>query len=116
MHDDFAEAFKTCNFLLSPSSPILAWDIGTPPNFGTDFKGPEGVPKEYLADLFTVGASLAGLPAMSVPCGFGRGRLRKRPVGLQIIGPHFSEQRILQLADIFQNETSWHTMKPSNSA
>ena len=73
-------------------------------------------PKEYLADLFTVGASLAGLPAISVPCGFGRGQFARRPIGLQIIGPHFSEQRLLKVADIFQTETGWHTMRPSNKA
>ncbi len=109
---DFEATFKACDFLLCPSSPVVAWDIGTQPDFGTSFNGPENVPKEYLADLFTVGASLAGLPAISVPCGFGKGNLSRRPIGLQVIGPHFSEQRILQIADMFQTVTNWHTLKP----
>ena len=104
------------DFLLSPSSPVLAWDLAGQPNFGKNFNVPEGVPKEYLADLFTVGVSLAGLPAISVPCGFGTGQFARRPIGLQIIGPHFSEQRLLKVADIFQTETGWHTMRPSNKA
>ena len=111
---DFKSAFEGCDFLLSPSSPVLAWDLDAQPDFGTNFNAPEGVPKEYLADLFTVGVSLAGLPAISVPCGFGGGQFARRPIGLQIIGPHFSEQRLLKVADIFQTETGWHTMKPSS--
>ena len=113
---DFKSAFEGCDFLLSPSSPVLAWDQDAQPDFGTNFNAPEGVPKEYLADLFTVGVSLAGLPAISVPCGFGRGQFARRPIGLQIIGPHFSEQRLLKVADIFQTETGWHTIRPSKKA
>ncbi len=96
--------------------PVLAWDLDTQPDFGTNFNAPEGVLKEYLADLFTVGASLAGLPAISVPCGFGGGQFARRPIGPQIIGPHFSEQRLLKVADTFQTETGWHTMRPSDKA
>jgi len=62
----------------------------------------------YLNDIYTIGANLAGLPAMSVPCGFVQGL----PVGLQIIGPHFGEARLLTAAHAFQRETDWHRKAP----
>ena len=67
-----------------------------------------------MSDVFTVGVSLAGLPSISVPCGFGENENAKRPVGLQIIGKRFCEAQILQLADIYQNETNWHNLTPHN--
>jgi aspartyl-tRNA(Asn)/glutamyl-tRNA(Gln) amidotransferase subunit A len=62
----------------------------------------------YLADLYTIPVNLAGLPGMSVPAGFVSGR----PVGLQLIGPYFSEARLLNVAHRFQQETDWHTQTP----
>ena len=112
--NDFRDAFKKCNFLLCPSSPTVAWDIGSSPIFGRSYSPPEGVPNEYLADLFTIGASLAGLPAMSIPCGFGSDETASRPVGLQIIGPHFKESHILNVANVFQLNTDWHNLRPEN--
>jgi aspartyl-tRNA(Asn)/glutamyl-tRNA(Gln) amidotransferase subunit A len=66
---------------------------------------------DWLADVYTLGVSLAGLPAMSVPCGFG-GSARPLPIGLQIIGNYFSEGRLLALADRYQQTTDWHQRKP----
>ena len=63
----------------------------------------------YLNDIYTIGANLAGLPALSVPCGLVQGL----PVGLQLIGPHFAEPRLLEAAHAFQRETDWHRRAPS---
>jgi len=62
----------------------------------------------YLNDIYTIGANLAGLPALSIPCGF----LDGLPLGLQIVGPHFSEARLLNVAHRYQLETEWHTRVP----
>jgi aspartyl-tRNA(Asn)/glutamyl-tRNA(Gln) amidotransferase subunit A len=64
----------------------------------------------YLADIFTLSTSLAGLPGMSVPAGFGEGNM---PVGLQIIGNYFDEARLLQVAHAFQQATDWHLRRPA---
>jgi len=63
----------------------------------------------YLSDIYTIGVNLAGLPGMSIPCGFGE---RGRPVGLQIIGNYFDEARMLNAAHRFQNDTDWHLRMP----
>jgi len=62
----------------------------------------------YLNDIYTIGANLAGLPAMSVPCGF----VGALPVGLQLLGPHFSEARLLNVAHQYQRATDWHRRVP----
>ena len=100
---DFQEAFKQCDFIMGPVAPSVAWDIGA--------KGDDPV-QMYLADIYTLSVSLAGLPGMSVPCGFGTGANAGRPVGLQIIGNYFDEARMLQIADAFQRVTDWHTQAP----
>ncbi|WP_206955235.1 Asp-tRNA(Asn)/Glu-tRNA(Gln) amidotransferase subunit GatA [Trinickia acidisoli] len=104
---DFQEAFKTCDFIMGPVAPSVAWDIGA--------KGDDPV-QMYLADIYTLSVSLAGLPGMSVPCGFGTGAGAGRPVGLQIIGNYFDEARMLQVADAFQRATDWHTRAPQAAA
>jgi aspartyl-tRNA(Asn)/glutamyl-tRNA(Gln) amidotransferase subunit A len=63
----------------------------------------------YLNDIYTIGANLAGLPAMSIPCGFAP----ELPVGLQLIGPHFAEERLLNVAHQYQQATDWHTRVPA---
>ena len=63
----------------------------------------------YLNDIFTIGANLAGLPALSVPCGFSSGL----PVGMQLIGTHLNESLILKIGHYFQKETNWHLQSPS---
>ncbi|MGN6669213.1 MAG: Asp-tRNA(Asn)/Glu-tRNA(Gln) amidotransferase subunit GatA [Trinickia sp.] len=104
---DFQEAFKACDFIMGPVAPSVAWDIGA--------KGDDPV-QMYLADIYTLSVSLAGLPGMSVPCGFGTGANAGRPVGLQIIGNYFDEARMLQIADAFQRVTDWHTQAPQAAA
>ncbi|MBU6486575.1 MAG: Asp-tRNA(Asn)/Glu-tRNA(Gln) amidotransferase subunit GatA [Burkholderiales bacterium] len=104
---DFQEAFKACDFIMGPVAPSVAWDIGA--------KGDDPV-QMYLADIYTLSVSLAGLPGMSVPCGFGAGSNAKRPVGLQIIGNYFNEARMLQVANAFQRVTHWHRQTPQAAA
>ncbi len=111
---DFENAFKECDFIVSPTSPSVAWNCNGVPNLCDEDSQSIDVPKEYLSDIFTVGVSLAGLPAISIPCGFGQNQNSARPVGLQIIGERFSEAKILQIADIYQNETNWHNLTPQN--
>ncbi len=104
--DDFQRVFNgtdgspRCDVIMAPVAPTVAWDIGA--------KSDDPV-AEYLADIFTLSVSLAGLPGMSVPCGFGD---RGRPVGLQIIGNYFDEARMLAIAHRFQQATDWHTRTP----
>ncbi len=97
---DFALAFKQCDVILGPTSPTVAFDLGS--------KNQDPV-QMYLTDIYTIAVNLAGLPGMSVPCGFGD---KGRPVGLQIIGNYFSEARMLNLAHRFQQLTDWHTRAP----
>ena len=104
---DFQEAFRQCDVIMGPVSPSVAWDLGA--------KGDDPV-QMYLADIYTLSVSLAGLPGMSVPCGFGAGANAQRPVGLQIIGNYFNEARMLQVADAFQRATDWHRRTPAGSA
>jgi aspartyl-tRNA(Asn)/glutamyl-tRNA(Gln) amidotransferase subunit A len=103
---DFEQAFKDCDVIMGPVAPSVAWDIGA--------KGDDPV-QMYLADIYTLSVSLAGLPGMSVPCGFGAGANAKRPVGLQIVGNYFNEARMLQVADAFQRVTTWHTQTPAGA-
>lgn len=101
---DFQEAFRQCDIIMSPATPSVAWDIG---------EGQDNDPiKMYRADIYTLSVSLAGLPGMSVPCGFGLFANAQRPVGLQIIGNYFYEARMLQVADAFQRVTDWHRKAP----
>ena len=97
---DFQNAFTQCDVIAGPAAPTTAWKIGE--------KGDDPV-ANYLADIFTLPASLAGLPGMSVPAGFGSGQL---PVGLQLIGNYFQEAALLQTAHAFQEATDWHTKTP----
>ncbi|WP_414443424.1 Asp-tRNA(Asn)/Glu-tRNA(Gln) amidotransferase subunit GatA [Burkholderia sp. 22PA0106] len=101
---DFQNAFEQCDVIMGPASPSVAWDLGA--------KGDDPV-QMYLADIYTLSVSLAGLPGMSVPCGFGAGANAQRPVGLQIIGNYFNEARMLQVADAFQRATDWHKQVPA---
>ncbi|MGB8328036.1 MAG: Asp-tRNA(Asn)/Glu-tRNA(Gln) amidotransferase subunit GatA [Steroidobacteraceae bacterium] len=96
---DFARAFSEVEALLGPTTPTPAFEIGA--------KTSDPITM-YLNDIYTIGANLAGLPAISIPCGFVRGL----PVGLQIIGSHFEESKILGLAHRYQRETDWHLRSP----
>ncbi|MFO1194795.1 MAG: Asp-tRNA(Asn)/Glu-tRNA(Gln) amidotransferase subunit GatA [Rhodoferax sp.] len=99
--DDFQQAFTQCDVIAGPVAPTVAWKIGE--------KSDDPV-ANYLADIFTLPASLAGLPGMSLPAGFGAGGL---PVGLQLIGNYLQEARLLNVAHQFQRETDFHTRKPA---
>ena len=95
---------QTCDVIMGPVAPTVAWDLGE--------KTDDPV-AAYLADIFTLSTSLAGLPGMSVPCGFGQGEKNgKRPVGLQIIGNYFAEAKLLGIAHQYQQVTDWHARAP----
>jgi aspartyl-tRNA(Asn)/glutamyl-tRNA(Gln) amidotransferase subunit A len=98
---DFTEAFKRCDVIMGPAAPSVAYDIGA--------KTTDCV-QMYLDDLYTIPINLAGLPGMSIPCGFGNGG---RPVGLQIVGDYWSEALMLSAAHAFQRTTDWHTRTPA---
>jgi aspartyl-tRNA(Asn)/glutamyl-tRNA(Gln) amidotransferase subunit A len=101
---DFQNAFKQCDVIMGPVSPTVAWDLGD--------KADDPV-ANYLADIFTLSTSLAGLPGMSIPCGFGQGEKNaRRPVGLQIIGNYFNEAKLLNVAHQYQQATDWHLRQP----
>jgi aspartyl-tRNA(Asn)/glutamyl-tRNA(Gln) amidotransferase subunit A len=97
---DFQTAFAQCDMIAGPVSPTVAWKIGE--------KSDDPV-ANYLADIYTLSSSLAGLPGMSVPAGFGAGGM---PVGLQLIGNYFKEAQLLGAAHQFQLATDWHTCTP----
>lgn len=98
--DDFQACFKTCDVIAGPVAPTVAWKIGQ--------QGDDPL-AAYLADIFTLPASLAGLPGMSVPAGFGEGGM---PVGLQLIGNYFQEGALLHAAHALQQATDWHLRRP----
>jgi aspartyl-tRNA(Asn)/glutamyl-tRNA(Gln) amidotransferase subunit A len=104
---DFARAFSEVDVIVGPTSPTAAFELGA--------KTSDPITM-YLNDIYTIGANLAGLPAMSLPCGFVRENGRDLPVGLQLIGPHFGEQRLLSLAHRYQQETDWHRRVPPGCA
>lgn len=97
---DFQEAFKQCDVIAGPVAPSVAWDLGN--------KNKDPV-ADYLADIFTLPASLAGLPGMSIPVGLGAGQM---PVGMQLIGNYLQESRLLNAAHRFQTATDFHLQAP----
>ena len=100
---DFARAFERCDVIAGPTAPTTAFAIGA--------KTDDPV-QMYLSDIFTVPAPLAGLPALSIPCGFDSKGL---PVGLQLTGPHFSEARLLAAAHRYQQASDWHLRVPKET-
>ena len=96
---DFARAFGEVDLILGPTTPTAAFELGA--------KTSDPVTM-YLNDIYTIGANLAGLPALSLPCGFVAGL----PAGLQLIGPHFAEERLLNVAHRYQCATDWHARVP----
>ncbi|MFN0184022.1 MAG: Asp-tRNA(Asn)/Glu-tRNA(Gln) amidotransferase subunit GatA [Aquabacterium sp.] len=98
--DDFQRCFAECDVIAGPVAPCVAWRIG---------EQADDPVKAYLADIFTLPASLAGLPGMSVPAGVGEGGM---PVGLQLVGNYFGEGRLLQVAHALQQATDWHRHMP----
>ena len=98
--DDFQQAFGSCDVIAGPVAPTVAWKLGE--------KADDPV-ANYLADIYTLPGSLAGLPGMSVPCGFGAGGM---PVGLQLIGNYFGEAKLLNVAHRLQQVTDFHARIP----
>jgi len=100
---DFATAFQSCDVIMGPTSPSTAFKLGE--------RAADPV-RMYLSDIYTIAVNLAGLPAMSIPCGFADGL----PVGLQLIGGPFAEARLLDVAHRFQLATDWHRRQPAGIA
>ena len=101
---DFQAAFNQCDVILGPVAPDVAWRLGE--------KSKDPV-QMYLEDIYTLSTNLAGLPAMSVPCGFNTNNL---PIGMQLIGNYFSEARLLQVAHQYQQASDWHLRPASEVA
>jgi aspartyl-tRNA(Asn)/glutamyl-tRNA(Gln) amidotransferase subunit A len=101
--NDFERAFHEVDVVIGPTTPTAAFELGA--------KTSDPVTM-YLNDIYTIGANLAGLPAISVPCGLAQGL----PTGMQIIGPHFGEERLLNVAHRYQLETDWHRRSPPGFA
>ena len=101
---DFRDAFAACDVIAGPTSPSVAFPFGA--------KSDDPV-QMYLSDIYTISTNLAGLPGMSIPCGFGQGGM---PVGLQLIGPWFGEARMLNVAHQYQQATDWHRRMPEGLA
>ena len=99
IQQDFARVFQEVDALVAPVSPTVAFRLGE--------KTDDPV-KMYLSDVCTLPPNIAGLPCMSVPCGFDQGL----PVGLQLIGPHLSEETLLRAAHAYQQATHWHQAEP----
>ena len=100
--NDFVEAFKSCDVIMGPTSPSTAFKLGE--------KAADPV-QMYLSDIYTIAVNLAGLPGMSVPCGFVGGL----PVGLQLIGNYFAEGQLLNFAHRYQQATDWHLRRPAGA-
>ena len=103
--DDFQNAFKDCDVIAGPVAPTVAWKIGE--------KSDDPV-ANYLADIFTLSGSLAGLPGMSIPVGFAKAEADKGlPIGMQLLGNYCQEARLLNAAHRFQQATDYHLAKPA---
>ena len=99
IRQDFQKAFETCDALITPVAPTTAFRIGEKISNPLDM---------YLSDVFVVAINLAGIPALSVPCGFSNGL----PIGMQVMGPHLSEETLLRIGHLYQSQTDWHTKHP----
>jgi aspartyl-tRNA(Asn)/glutamyl-tRNA(Gln) amidotransferase subunit A len=97
---DFEEAFKQCDVIVTPTSPTTAFKVGEKTADPLEM---------YLSDIFTISVNLAGLPGLSLPCGFDA---KNMPIGMQIIGKHFDEASMLRVAHAYEQSTEWHRMKP----
>jgi aspartyl-tRNA(Asn)/glutamyl-tRNA(Gln) amidotransferase subunit A len=98
--EDYDKAFAACDVLMGPTSPTAAFRVGE--------KTADPLAM-YLSDIYTISCNLAGLPGISIPCGFTKGGL---PIGLQILGPPFEEEKMLRVARMYEKATDWHTRQP----
>jgi aspartyl-tRNA(Asn)/glutamyl-tRNA(Gln) amidotransferase subunit A len=101
IHDDFDKAFARCDVVVGPTTPSAAFKIG---------ERSDDPLQMYLSDIYTVPCNLAGLPGVSVPCGFTKSGL---PIGLQIIAAPFEEEKMLRVARMYEKATDWHTRRPT---
>ena len=97
---DFDAAFEKVDCIMCPTSPVPAFKIGERANNPLEM---------YLSDIYTIPANLAGIPGISIPCGFSKTGL---PIGMQILAKHFEEKKLLQIAYAFERETDFHLKKP----
>ena len=97
---DFTKAFKRCDCIMMPVSPTTAFKIGEKVDDPLTM---------YLSDIYTIAVNLAGIPGISIPCGFDEKTL---PIGLQILSPAFSEDKLLRIARMYEKETDWHRARP----
>jgi aspartyl-tRNA(Asn)/glutamyl-tRNA(Gln) amidotransferase subunit A len=97
---DFEEAFKQCDVIVTPTTPTTAFKVGEKTADPLEM---------YLSDIFTISVNLAGLPGLSLPCGFDAENM---PIGMQIIGKHFDEATMLRVAHAYEQSTEWHKRKP----
>jgi aspartyl-tRNA(Asn)/glutamyl-tRNA(Gln) amidotransferase subunit A len=101
IRDDFDRAFARCDVVMGPTAPTAAFKIG---------ERSDDPLQMYLSDIYTITCNLAGLPGVSVPCGFTKTKL---PIGLQIIGAPFEEEKLLRVARMHEKATDWHTRQPA---
>jgi aspartyl-tRNA(Asn)/glutamyl-tRNA(Gln) amidotransferase subunit A len=99
LRKDFEEAFQGCDVIITPTTPEVAFRIGAKT---------EDPLKMYLSDVYTVSANLAGIPGVSIPCGFAHGL----PVGMQLLGRGLDEAALLRVADAFQRRSDYHLQRP----
>ncbi|MFM8677962.1 MAG: amidase family protein, partial [Burkholderiaceae bacterium] len=104
---DFDAAFQDCDLIAGPVAPTVAWNID---------QAASDPLQEYLADIYTLGVNLAGLPALSMPVGFGSSSDtgKPRPIGMQLIAPRLKESLLLKAAHHFQSATDWHRKTPEH--
>ena len=100
--NDYDKAFEQCDVILTPTSPTPAFRIGE--------KGADPL-SMYLCDVFTVTCNIAGIPGLSLPCGFTAGET-PLPIGLQLLAPAFAEEKLLRIARLYEAATDWHKMRP----
>ena len=103
--EDFNSVFKNVDCIVGPVSPSPAWKIGDKV---------EDPLEMYLMDVYTVSANIAGIPGISIPCGFSKVEGKDLPIGLQILGKHFDEETILRVANNYEQATEWHKNKPGS--
>jgi aspartyl-tRNA(Asn)/glutamyl-tRNA(Gln) amidotransferase subunit A len=99
--EDFDRAFADCDVVLGPTSPTAAFPLG---------ERVDDPLAMYLADIYTISANLAGIPGVSIPCGFTKAKL---PIGLQLLAPPFAEEKLLRVARMFERATDWHLKRPT---
>jgi aspartyl-tRNA(Asn)/glutamyl-tRNA(Gln) amidotransferase subunit A len=100
IRQDFDRAFADCDVIMGPTAPTAAFKIGE--------KTADPLAM-YLSDIYTISANLAGIPGISIPCGFTKAGL---PIGLQILGAPFTEEKLLRTARMYERETEWHQRRP----